>query len=1781
MSTRFSPIRRGALPALALLASLLSCGRDLTGPGGRGSLVALQLAPDFSSMVDTVNGVAYSVAELVPFTRVRVELRRVDNSVAASSVVDFPSDATELPLSIDVRLGAAARDGAEPLTAFLRYINAAGDTVFAGGPVAVTARAGRNEEPPPPVQIPIAPTVPGAVFASIDISPDSAAGNAGTSLNFTATGFDAQNNVVSNAIIGFVSRNPAIATVPNLGAGTVNLVAVRGETWIVAQSLTGLRDSAHVRVLPVPTQLIKISGDAQTALQNVAFAQPLRVRVLAADNLPVAGATVSFAVASGDGSVSAATATTDIDGYASVIWTAGATLGAASVTASVGTPAITATFTGTQVNAGPTSLAFETEPTAIVAGDTLPPIRVAVRNALGQTITSFTGVVSISRVGTAPGLLVGDTAVAAVAGVATFRGLTVTKAGTDYRLVAILAGVPNQLSSTFPVSPALPHAIQLVSGGGQFADPSTALAAPIVVRVIDVFSYPVVGATVNFAVQSGAGSVAPSSATTDANGQASVQWTVGAAGTQLLRITAGTAPALDVTAQLNDLDGPPVVFAGYDSTLVRIGFSRSVPIYLSSTADTAVTASLSTNNAGLTWSAPTATFAPQLRRSDVTLSAADALAPGTYWAYVNSAIGNDSIEVTVDSAFVMFTDLYYDRVTSGDTVSLALRLSDPAPAGGYPVRVKSLDTTFAQVLKATGGGPVTAGCLNPAYCNYSAVIVSEGTPDDSVDIVIPTGELIAHVAVIITTPPGAGSLSVPLSVSAAKHRGDATAFYTASSLPSISGEIDTVGVGLAAAASFFWGDISSARDRTFRLRSLTPALFTVDSIVTIPRLEYYSSTFEVRGLAAGTGLLEWGNAQVGFDTISIGVVPPRISLLNTGTTGPDVASRDFYVYLDAPGNTAYLTPLADVPITVTSLDTTVAKVETRSVTVPGGVYETTFTLRFGSVGSTKVVASSPGFIPDTLDVTSTAVSFTVNTGSGTLAVGTQLPWTVSIFSQSGDVGSPRRIQMQTRNPARTRVVVREFNITRSTFGVATFELAGLSAGADTADFFLDDVYVQSLPFVVTTPKLLLNTGSVQALDPDSLFVWTLPAYLADSFNVARLAADTVRGTLRSSDPSVVLVTDSLLSIRPNFATSTNDLQIVGVNPGTAILTLSAPGYPNFVDTVTVRPRAIALGGPSGVGQGLLSYMTLVRNSVPGAALPLTITHQGPGRVDFVEPLTEFPASQDLLFEYITGTTVGVDTVIVSAPGHVPDTTIYTVYASRAELVADAFVAGGFTHEFVYASLRFSESSAGYDPAATKRFRVTSSDTTRAKVLQDTIIVAAPGGSSRYAKVRYGNPGIVRLIMTDLDGVYAPDTLEVTVEPRRLYGWTDWDENYMPIGVRQRSYQNNMYVELGYYVERDTWVRFTTSRPGLISIPDSVKIPAGEAWAYFNIAAGDTVGGVRVTASLPGFTPWEFDVAVTRSILQICNCSAYVGADNVSEVYVVDALEQYGRPLAVATPLRFRSENSAIANVLQAEWTFPADSDYVAARVFRGVAPGRTTVSVTDARGDVFSRLEPAYSTIEIQQPILAARNTRYFATPGLETTGSDHIVDASMIRDSIWVRLTSANGRMLPAVDSVLVASPDIPLDGGIMSYTESSDTPFKLRGVSAGEDTLILNATGLPTQRVPVTVQPGVLRLAPNTPSVITVGDSLLVTVNFAGADGVIGATTSSNVTLNFGFLDAALRLAPSVVNAVNNALVVPPGATAASFWLKATSAGVGTFEINSESFRTLRITVEARARP
>lgn len=103
-----------------------------------------------------------------------------------------------------------------------------------------------------------------------------------------------------------------------------------------------------------------------------------------------------------------------------------------------------------------------------------------------------------------------------------------------------------------PGEPETPTATQIaaVSGDGQSGTVGAALPSAIVVKVTDARGTAVSGVAVSFVVVSGGGSVSPSSATTDASGQASATWTLGSGASQIATASVTGLTSVTFTATL-------------------------------------------------------------------------------------------------------------------------------------------------------------------------------------------------------------------------------------------------------------------------------------------------------------------------------------------------------------------------------------------------------------------------------------------------------------------------------------------------------------------------------------------------------------------------------------------------------------------------------------------------------------------------------------------------------------------------------------------------------------------------------------------------------------------------------------------------------------------------------------------------------------------------------------------------------------------------------------------------------------------------------------------------------------------------------------------------------------------------------------------------------------------------------------------------------------------------------------------------------------------------------
>jgi hypothetical protein len=135
------------------------------------------------------------------------------------------------------------------------------------------------------------------------------------------------------------------------------------------------------------------------------------------------------------------------------------------------------------------TIGFLSMPTSTAAGATMAPVRVAVVDINGNTITAFTGAVELTITpSTNPGgaMLGGTTTVNAVEGVATFSDLSITKAGSGYRLDAVTDGFPAFTSGPFAIRPGIAHHPRFDVQPSNTAV-NQAIAPPVQVAVLDIY----------------------------------------------------------------------------------------------------------------------------------------------------------------------------------------------------------------------------------------------------------------------------------------------------------------------------------------------------------------------------------------------------------------------------------------------------------------------------------------------------------------------------------------------------------------------------------------------------------------------------------------------------------------------------------------------------------------------------------------------------------------------------------------------------------------------------------------------------------------------------------------------------------------------------------------------------------------------------------------------------------------------------------------------------------------------------------------------------------------------------------------------------------------------------------------------------------------------------------------------------------------------------------------------------------------------------------------------
>ena len=374
----------------------------------------------------------------------------------------------------------------------------------------------------------------------------------------------------------FTTPATAVTNAAGIAEATLKSGTTVG-TATVTGSASGFSSQAAVVFAAGAPATVTLTAAPSTV--NPADSTTVTAVVKDTNSNPVVGETVNFSVSTNNsgGSLGNVSAVTNVNGEASVTYTAGSTAGSDTLKATAAsngtnntatvTVSATAVVVGSiSVAAGASSLVADGAGSTLIratvtdtSSEAAPGVTVTFATTLGTFTTSTTGVTNSAGIAEAT-LKTGTTV-----GTAT---VTATASGFSSRVsVQFVAGAPSTVTVT--AAPAT------VNPGND-----TTLTAV----VVDSNGNALVGETVNFGVPTNntGGSLGIVSATTNVNGEASVTYTAGStSGTDTLKATAasngvnGTTPvvvsvtSVVVGAVLVEAGASSLVADGTSSTLIR------------------------------------------------------------------------------------------------------------------------------------------------------------------------------------------------------------------------------------------------------------------------------------------------------------------------------------------------------------------------------------------------------------------------------------------------------------------------------------------------------------------------------------------------------------------------------------------------------------------------------------------------------------------------------------------------------------------------------------------------------------------------------------------------------------------------------------------------------------------------------------------------------------------------------------------------------------------------------------------------------------------------------------------------------------------------------------------------------------------------------------------------------------------------------------------------------------------------------------------------------------
>ncbi len=616
----------------------------------------------------------------------------------------------------------------------------------------------------------------------------------------------------------------------------------------------------------------------------------------------------------------------------------------------------------------------------------------------------------------------------------------------------------------------------------------------------------------------------------------------------------------------------------------------------------------------------------------------------------------------------------------------------------------------------------------------------------------------------------------------------------------------------------------------------------------------------------------------------------------------------------------YSHPLvAPLRVDLVSTDPAVFQLDSAQVTIPPGQYISNVdTLRVVAPGTARIRATAPGAAADSsnpVTVNPTALTMSLNSPQG---AGRRLRLDGNYVYLPDVAPDTVRVALAGRNAAVATVqpdtvIIPKGQSTSQPFRV----VANDSIGVDTISA-MHALYTTATA-VFTARPAQLDVSDVfsapQTTDPPV----TIYVYLRESgFGYLQNAATPAIVTVTSSDSTVARIDSALTVIRGDSALvqagtgiyyATVRVRFVG--PGSARIRVSATGFRrDSTNAFTVTGPVLTFGYTTvtaGRNQVFQFQYVSVQNA-PASDLVVRLARsdslQLPANQIFglaPQDSVVIPTGQTYAYFDVIGKNAGAANLIARATGYSDAVASVSVGQPQLDVppLVTRYVGQQPSLEYVYTR----DHTGNYRVVATPLVvTLTSSDPTVVQADSATLTIPSPEGYAASG-IRGLKQGTADIVFTAPD--YRPDTMTVTVDTATLSLFNPPNG----LGPRQLS-EFDLYVALPYNTAAALVVNLNSSNPGVLTVPSSVTIPAGNSFAYIPVT-GVALGNATVSATAPATLAAD-PVNVTIGQPRLAVSVASTGGAGVPRSLTVFAQDANGITRKVTAPLTVTLSSSGPA-----------------------------------------------------------------------------------------------------------------------------------------------------------------------------------------------------------------------------------------------------------------------------